>query len=247
MIPTSIPERPSHKPYRGPVTLDDLDALTALRRMSGLAPGEQGTVSISTGATSIRHFMSEAIVEFRFRHPRASLEFRTASTSEDCLSALLKDDADLAWVTTADPLPGIEQRPVLEMPWVLAMRDGDAYADRAWVEVRELSGLRLIRPPEGSTSGSKLAAALADVSLAPDAGAADWDTALVLAELGVGHAILPALPGWRELGDGGARLVQLRGLPPLSVGWAARSWDALSTPARSFADAVRRNLRTWAA
>ena len=241
------------------MTLDELKMFTAarqgiggielaLRRISELAQGEAGTVRITTGAATVRHFMSEAVVEFRFRHPRVSLEFLTASSSAGCFTALLADDLDLAWVTTADePVPGIEQRPVMELPWVLAMRVGEAYADRAWIEVPELSGLRLIRLPEGSHSGGRLDAALAEVSLADDAGIADWDTALLLAELGVGHAIVPALPGWRLLGEGSLRLVPIRGLAPLTVGWAVRSWDALTPSARTFAEAVSRNCRLRAA
>jgi len=220
---------------------------TALRRIGDLAQGEAGTVRITTGATTVRHFMSEAVVEFRFRHPRVSLEFRTASSSGSCFASLLEDDLDLAWVTISDPVRGIEQRPVMELPWVLAMRTGDIYSDRAWVEVPELSGLRLIRLPEGSSSGGRLSAALAEVSLAANAGIADWDTALLLAELGVGHAIVPALPGWPLLGDGKVRMVPLHGVPPLTVGWAVRSWSALSPLARTFAEAVTRNCRLRAA
>jgi DNA-binding transcriptional LysR family regulator len=236
------------------MTLDDLKVFTArqgiggvelaLKRLSGLTQGEAGSVRITTGATAVRHFMSEAVVEFRFRHPRVNLEFLTASSSPGCFTALLEDDLDLAWVTmSGDQVPGIELRPVMDMEWVLAMRDGEAYSERAWVEVPELSGLRLIRLPEGSISAGKLDAALAEVSLAADAGEADWDTALLLAGLGACHAIIPALPGWQLLGDGNVRLVPIRGLPPLTVGWAVRSWNSLSPSARAFADAVSRNCR----
>ena len=238
------------------MTLDDLKVFTAARQgfggielalrrgISELTQGEAGTVRITTGATTVRHFMSEAVVEFRFRHPRASLEFLTASSSGGCFAALLEDDLDLAWVTvSSDPVPGIEQRPVMDLQWVLAMRSGEAYSDRAWVEVSDLSGLRLIRLPEGSSSAGKLDAALAEVSLAGRAGIADWDTALLLAGLGVGHAIVPALPGWQLLADGNVRCVPIRGLPPLTVGWAVRSWDALSPLARTFAESVSRNSR----
>jgi DNA-binding transcriptional LysR family regulator len=220
----------------------------ALRRITELAQGEAGSVRITTGATTVRHFMSEAIVEFRFRHPRVSLEFRTASSSASCFAALAAADLDLAWVTISDPVRGIEQRPVLDLPWVLAMRAGEIYADRSFVELPELSGLRLIRLPEGSSSGGRLDAALAaaGIGVAADAGIADWDTALLLAELGVGHAIVPALPGRPLFGDGQVRLVPLRGLPPLTVGWAVRSWAALSPLARTFADAVARNCRARA-
>lgn len=221
----------------------------ALRRITELAQGEAGTVRVTTGATTVRHFMSEAIVEFRFRHPRVSLEFRTASSSPGCFAALAESDLDLAWITISDPVRGIEQRPVMELPWVLAMRAGEIYSDRSFVEVPELSGLRLIRLPEGSSSGGRLDAALAGsgIGVGADAGIADWDTALLLAELGVGHAIVPALPGRPLLGDGRVRLVPLRGLPPLTVGWAVRSWAALPPLARTFAEAVTRTCRMRAA
>jgi DNA-binding transcriptional LysR family regulator len=219
----------------------------ALRRITELAQGQSGAVRITTGATTVRHFMSEAIVEFRFRHPRVSLEFLTASSSPSCFAALLDADIDLAWVTTsAEPVRGIEQRPVMQLPWMLAMREGEIYSDRVFVEVPELSGLRLIRLPDGSNSGGALEAALtaSGIGVETDAGVADWDTAMLLAELGVGHAIVPALPGLSLLRERGTvRLVPLRGLPPLTVGWAVRNWNALSPLARTFAEAVTRHSR----
>lgn len=81
------------------------------------------------------------------------------------------------------------------------------------------------------------------VRLASTTSVADWDTALLLAELGLGHAILPALPGWGG-GTGDVRLVPVRDLPPLTAGWAARRWDALSPLAVEFADTVLDRLRT---
>lgn len=73
---------------------------------------------------------------------------------------------------------------------------------------------------------------------------ADWDTALLLAELGLGRAVVPALPGLPVPGDrGDLRLVPLPALRPLSVGWAVRRWDALSPPARAFADTVADSCR----
>lgn len=206
--------------------------------------GAVATLRISTGAASIRHFLAESVVEFRFRRPEPGLEFHTSRSSGESLTALLKDEADLAWVTLGDaPAEGIEQRHVLDLPWLLAMRGDAAYAARVWVDASDLSGLRLIRSPEGTSSGEMLAAALADVSLADDAGVADWDTALLLAELGIGHAIVPALPGWRQLGNGNLKLVPLHGFPPIPVGWAARSWNALPPPARTFTETVNRNCR----
>lgn len=77
-----------------------------------------------------------------------------------------------------------------------------------------------------------------------DTSVADWDTALLPAELGLGRAVVPDLPGLRH--DGDLRLVPLPALRPLAVGWAVRRWDALGPPARAFADTVveccRRNV-----
>jgi DNA-binding transcriptional LysR family regulator len=81
------------------------------------------------------------------------------------------------------------------------------------------------------------------VRLTSTTSVADWDTALLLAELGLGHAIVPALPGW-DGGGGEVRLIPIPELPPLAAGWAARRWDALSPLAIEFADTVLAHLRT---
>lgn len=122
----------------------------ALRHLRDLVDGESGTVRVATGATTVRHFMAEAVVAFRRQHPRVQLEFRTESSSRGCFDALADSDLDLAWITLGAPVRGIEQRPVRELPWVLAMRADDPLADRYRADaadLRELSGLRLIRLP----------------------------------------------------------------------------------------------------
>ena len=112
------------------------------------------------------------------------------------------------------------------------------------MEGRELDGMRLIGLPENSTSYAHLDAAYRKLGISVSssgAGVADWDTAILLAELGVGHAVVPALPGWTGPGHPGLRFVPVPDLPPLTVGWAVRRWDALSPPARAFADSVARH------
>lgn len=82
---------------------------------------------------------------------------------------------------------------------------------------------------------------------ASDTSVADWDTAILLAELGLGHAVVPALPTLRgpgHPGHPGLRFLPIPALPPLTVGWAVRQWDALSPPARAFADTVTHHCRT---
>lgn len=212
----------------------------ALRRLRDLARGESGAVRVTTGATTVRHFMAKAVVGFRQRFPQVTLEFQTASSSRACFDALAADDLDLAWVTIDTPVRGIEQRPVAELPWVLAVQSGDPLAAKPHADLADLAAARLIRPPRAATSRARLDAALADLDLGPDGhtSVADWDTALLLTELGVGQALVPDLPGWRAQGPPGLRLLPVPGLPPLSVGWAVRRWDALSPLARAFADTV---------
>jgi DNA-binding transcriptional LysR family regulator len=67
---------------------------------------------------------------------------------------------------------------------------------------------------------------------------ADWDTAILLAELGIGHAILPALPRLAGPSSSPVRTIPIPALDPLSVGWAVRRWNLLSPLATEFADLV---------
>ncbi|QUW78296.1 LysR family transcriptional regulator [Streptomyces mirabilis] len=221
----------------------------ALRRLGDLVNGDSGSVRVTTGGTTVRHFMSDAIVAFRQRYPKVSLEFQTETSSRNCFEALAAGNLDLAWVTIAGPVRGIEQRPVVALPWVLAVRADDPLAGRPYVNTAELSDISLIRLPQNSSSGARLDAAFAELGIrsGSDTSVADWDTALLLAELGLGHAVVPVLPGWEIPGDGPLRLVPISNLPPLPVGWAVRRWDALTPLARVFADTVAHSCTQRAA
>lgn len=216
-----------------------LDA--ALRHLDELVRGEAGAVRVTTGATTVRHFMAEAVVAFRERFPRVSLEFRTETSSRDCFDALAAGAVDLAWITLGGPVGGIEQRPVVELPWVLAVRSDDPLAARSRIEAADLAGIRHIGLPGNSSSRAHLDTAFATlgVQVRCDTSVADWDTAILLAELGLGHAVVPALPGrGASAGAGPLRFLPIAGLPELPVGWAVRRWADLTPLARAFADTV---------
>ncbi|MFD5466480.1 LysR family transcriptional regulator [Kitasatospora sp. NPDC127059] len=212
----------------------------ALRTIAELARGEGGSVRITTGATSIRHFMSAAVVAFRERFPQVSLEFQTGISSRNCLEALTAGHVDLAWITLGTPVRGVEQRPVADLPWVLAVAAADPLAARERIEPADLQDARLIGLPQNSVSRSQLDDWLGKSGIRPvfDTSVTDWDTAILLAELGLGHAVVPALPEWQGPGHPGLRLVPLPDLPGLTVGWAARDWDTLGPLARAFAETV---------
>ncbi len=217
----------------------------ALRRIEEIARGEAGSVRITTGATSVRHFMSAAVVDFRRRFPQATLEFQTETSSRSCVDAVTAGRVDLAWITLGSPVQDMERRTVVELPWALAVAADDPFAARPFIAPADLQDARLIGLPENSLSRSQLDSWLAESGIRPvfDTSVADWDTAILLAELGLGHAIIPALPDWRGPGHPHLRLVPIPALPVLTAGWAVRRWDTLSPLARAFAGTVARHCK----
>jgi DNA-binding transcriptional LysR family regulator len=217
---------------------------SAVRQLDELRRGAGGTVRIVTGATSVRHFMADAVATFRRRYPEVALEFQTESASRRCTDAVHAHRADLAWITIGAPTGQMEQRPVLELPWVLAVRRDDPLADRNAIRPADLASIRHIQLPDNSTSRLALEHHLAGhhIRLASSTSVADWDTALLLAELGLGHAIVPALPAWRRAAHDAVRLVPIPDLPPLAAGWAVRQWTALTPLAAAFAETVTVHL-----
>jgi DNA-binding transcriptional LysR family regulator len=215
-----------------------LDA--AFRQLGELRDGLGGAVSVTTGGVSVRHFMAEAIVAFRRQHPHVALEFRAAYSTRQCIELLHGGRVDLAWITLGQPQPGIQQRPVIDLPWVLITHAGDPLAARDRIDPGELAAIRYIAYPEGSASRQQLEERFVRLGISPPrpVGVADWDTAILLAELGVGHAIVPALPRLADSSSGPVCTVPIPALDPLTVGWAVRQWNVLSPLAAEFADLV---------
>jgi DNA-binding transcriptional LysR family regulator len=215
-----------------------LDA--AFRQVGELRDGRGGAVSVTTGGVSVRHFMAEAIVAFRRQHPHVTLEFRAAYSTRQCIELLQGGRVDLAWITLGPPQPGIQQRPVVDLPWVLVTQADDPLAARSRIDPGELAGIRYIAYPESSASRQQLEERFVRLGISPPApvGVADWDTAILLAELGIGHAIVPALPRLADPSGGPVRTVPIAALDPLTVGWAVRQWNVLSPLAAEFADLV---------
>ncbi|GAA5082687.1 DNA-binding transcriptional LysR family regulator [Thermocatellispora tengchongensis] len=215
-----------------------LDA--ALRRLGELRDGNGGAVKISTGGVTVRHFMADAITAFRSRHPHVTLEFRSAQSARRCIELLHSGRVDLAWITLGQPLPGVQQRPVIDLPWVLVTHRDDPLAAREAIEPDDLPSIRYIAHPENSASRRRLEEDFVRVGFTPPppVGVADWDTAVLLAELGIGHAVVPALPRLVLSPGSPAKVVPIPALNPITVGWAVRQWDALSPLATEFADLV---------
>ena len=150
-----------------------LDA--ALRQLGELRDGHGGTVSVTTGGVSVRHFMAEAIVAFRRRHPDVTLEFRSAYSTRQCIEVLHGGQVDLAWITLGQPQPGIQQRPVIRLPWILAIHPGDPLATQDSIGPADLATIRYIAYPETSASRQQLEQGFARLGITPPtpAGIAD--------------------------------------------------------------------------
>jgi DNA-binding transcriptional LysR family regulator len=219
-----------------------LEALAALdgadRTLSALRTGEGGVLRIATGGTTLRHFMAEALVEFRRNHSRVAVEFVSATSSTQCVAHVQAGRADIAFITLGSPAAGVAYRPVIRTSWVLAARDDDPLARRRSLRPEDLGRVRLIAMPEHATTRQQFDASLGRHGLRVPTTMTvdDWDTAIQLVELGLGHAVVPAM--WLHDID---RHPTVRAIPipfaaPVTFGWAARRWDTLDLSARRFVD-----------
>jgi DNA-binding transcriptional LysR family regulator len=219
---------------------DSLGSLDGARRhLEQLKAGETGALRVATGGTTLRHFMTRPLAAFRRRHPAITFDYVSASSTTQCLDALRRDKADLAYLTIgADDT--LDLVPTVRTQWVLVVASNDPLGTRSAVRVPDLRAIRTIAMPSHSTSRSQLEQQLAThgIQLQVAATVDDWDTALRLVELGVGHAIVPAL--WIHDLDRHRRLhaLSIAGLAPVTFGWAARKWDALPGFATTFAAMV---------
>lgn len=216
----------------------------AQRRMQEAEANDPGPVRIVTGGTTVRHFLKDALKRFRVAHPLVELHFRTANSTARCIELLLRDEADLAFVTAGTHSHQVDQAVLIEMPWYLISRAGDPLARRAAVKAQDLANMAYVALPEQSESHIQLRAALLTVGirLLPVAAADDWDTAIVLVETGLGKAIVPAVHAL-QLVDGSSIVARpILGLPPVRFGWAARRWVSLSSPGRALVATWRREF-----
>jgi DNA-binding transcriptional LysR family regulator len=215
-----------------------LGAVDAGRRaLDRLRNGETGALRLSTGGTTLRHFMVEPVARFRERHPGVTFDYVPATSTRECLDAVRTDRADLAFVTIgAGAAAGLEERPAIRTPWVLVTGADDPLASGPPPRPHDLRATRLIGMPAPATSRAQLEDQLADHGMRPTYAVTvdDWDTAVQLVALGVGQAIIPAV--WvHDLPERGPlRAVPIAGLEPVTIGWAARRWAALPDHAHAF-------------
>ena len=217
--------------------LEGLDAIEiGLQRIRALQHGESDTLTITTGGTTVRHFMSNAVVRFRKQHPNVNLRFLPANSTRRCFEILRLSQADLGFVTTGEPVRGINERTVARQRLFLLTAKADVLGRQKKVQLRDLKGIRYLGLAGGTTHRSAIEQAALEhgVDLKPEVTFDDFDTAKIFVELGLGHAIVPAVHAWNFARSGTVRAVLIADLPPVAIGWAFRHWHHLSPAAHEF-------------
>lgn len=211
-----------------------------VQRFSAMRDGEAGMLTVTTGGTTVKHFMRGAIRQLRRALPSLKMQFRAAMSSAECIEMLFRDAIDLAFVTIGQEIEGVRQTPLLELDYVWLTRRDDPLAKRMSVSVEELHGREYIGLVDGPRSRQQLMAALSRRGINLDATmtVCDWDTAIHLVELGLGSSIVPSWFGHAS----SAVAIPIEGMEPIQIGWAVRSTHELLKPAKTFMRLLHRDL-----
>ncbi|MCV6623171.1 MAG: LysR family transcriptional regulator [Cellvibrionaceae bacterium] len=206
-----------------------------VHQVQQISAGEAGQLSISTGGTTIRHFMSDAVVNFRHRYPQVQLQLCSNNTHKACIEALRSAEVDLAFITIGEPIKGIEQRSCIEMPWVLVMTSEDPLSNNT-MTVKQLGALSFVSLKESSTAQNQLQRQLVKqgVDYQTTTTVDDWDTAIQFVDMGLGYAITPLRHAQNLEKQYAIRYVQIVDLQAVCFGWATRRWKSLTAIATDF-------------
>lgn len=228
------------------LALEGLDAIEfGLQRIRALHGRANATLTITTGGTTVRHFLRDAVARFRREHPAVAIRFLPANSTRRCFEILRLNQADLAFVTTGEPARGMSELTVARQRFFLLVASGDPLARRRRLRLKDLKGIRYLGLAEGTTHRGALeqAAAQHGVNLEPEIVFDDFDTASTFVELGLGQAIVPAVHAHHFEKSAAVKGIPITDLPPVSVGWAFRRWNHLSAPARDFVELFGRELK----
>lgn len=226
--------------------LEGLDAIeVGLRRIRALTHAETDTLTITTGGTTVRHFMKGAIVRFRKENPAVNLRFLPASSTKRCFEILRLSQADLGFVTTGDPVRGINERTVARQRLFLLVAKADPLARHRRLRLKDIEGIRYLGLAGSTTHHNAIEQAALErgVKLKPEIVFDDFDTARIFVELDLGQAIVPAVHAHNFEKTGSVKAILISDLPAISIGWAFRHWNHLPPVAREFATLLDHDLR----
>jgi DNA-binding transcriptional LysR family regulator len=216
----------------------------ALHRFAELRDGRAGSLVVTTGGTTVHHFMRGAVKQFRRAFPTVKLQLRGATSSAECIQTLMREAVDLAFVTIGEHIDGVRQLPLLELDYMMLVSKGHPLASRTRIRLSDLHGLDCIGLVEGTTSRDQLATSLRREGVAPEIAMTvyDWDTAVELVELGLGSSVVPSWYAHASAARAAVVAVPIVGLKPVRVGWAMREAYEPLKPAHEFMQLLRRDL-----
>jgi len=225
--------------------LEGLDAIEfGIRRVRTMQHGDSQTLTITTGGTTVRHFMQGAVVRFKRAHPTVNLRFLPASSSKRCFEILRLSQADLGFVTTGDPVRGINEKTVARQRLFLLVAKSDPLAKHKRLLVKDIEGIRYLGLSGTTTHHSAIEQAALDqgIQLKPEVVFDDFDTAKIFVELDLGQAIVPAVHAHNFEKTGTVKAILIADLPPISIGWAFRRWQHLPAVAHEFVELMANDL-----
>ena len=231
------------------LALDSLNSIELAReRIGELAHSEAKKLVVTTGSTTVRHFLKDTVVRFRRRHPDVDIHFVPAGTTNRCFELLKTGKADLALITTQDSAPGMATRTIATQDFYLLVNESDDFAKKTQVQMKDLSTIRYLGLSEGTTHRHLIdhAAAEQNVQLKAELVFDDFDTASVFVELGLGHAIVPAVQAYNFVQGGKVRAIPVVDIPPVSFGWGFRHAKYVSSLASGFVDLFDQELSKMA-
>jgi DNA-binding transcriptional LysR family regulator len=191
-------------------------------------------LTTSTGIAN--RYLREPLLALKARHPDVEIELVSRDTTEARIAAVREGQAELALIPLADPVPGLEVRALNQTPLVLLVHEGHAYAGREQLRAEELATIRYIAQSPTSATYRHVERVLraAGLSLTPSQIVEDAAAANLLVEMGRGETFVPIGLGKSLERERRIKAVSVPSLPPISVGWAARSFTLLPDVARDF-------------
>ena len=228
------------------LALESLDSLELAReRIQALIRGEAEKLTVTTGGTTVRHFLKDTVVRFKAQYPNVDIHFVPAGSTRRCFELLKTGQADLALVTTHEPALGMTTRTLATQEFYLLVNEGDQLTNHNSLYMKDLSTIRYLGLAEGTAHRRliDLAAAEQGIQLKAELVFNDFDTASVFVELGLGHAIVPAVQAYNFVQGGKVRAIPLVDIPPVPFGWGFRHRKHMSSFARDFVDLFDEELR----
>ena len=214
------------------VTLEQLDhSVAGLRDVASLAAGQ---VTVGCVFSAVHHFLPAVIRTYRERHPHVRVRI-IEEGADAVLSVVLQGEADFGLNYIGMQEPGLDYRPLLQEPFVLACRADHPLARRREVPWSELGRYDHIRVSKASRNRLFIDQALAQLPPLPRpvCEVRHVSTLIGMVEAGLGIAVVPqlTLPA-QPAAVVGVRLVQ----PPVTrtIGLIQRSGRSLSPAAGAF-------------